>query len=136
MICVEHFVGFIISANRPEDRVNEPYIRIRVTRLTSPGSAMSLIITIVVLVFITELISWVGKSVLLQFVHSFGARLVESLIRPLLSGVDSISRTLQPGCHETSARAQVGAFVEKSRTSADQCSGPFCKMGQTSSERG
>ena len=32
---------------------------------------MSLIVTIFVLVFITELISWIGKSVLLQFVRSF-----------------------------------------------------------------
>lgn len=81
---------------------------------------MSLVITIVILVFITELISWIGKSVLLQFVRSFGVHgLVESLIRPLLSGVDSTSRTLQPGCRETSARAQVTDLVEKDRTPAD-----------------
>lgn len=30
---------------------------------------MSLILTIFALVFITELVSWIGKSVFLQFVH-------------------------------------------------------------------
>jgi hypothetical protein len=30
---------------------------------------MSLILTIFALVFITELVSWIGKSVLLHFVH-------------------------------------------------------------------
>jgi tail-anchored protein insertion receptor len=40
---------------------------------------MSLIVTIFVLVFITELISWIGKSALLHFVYSFGVhRLFES----------------------------------------------------------
>jgi hypothetical protein len=35
--------------------------------------SMSLILTIFALVFITELVSWVGKSVLLQFVHILAA---------------------------------------------------------------
>ncbi len=37
----------------------------RATQLFS----MSLILSIFALVFITELVSWIGKSVLLQFVH-------------------------------------------------------------------
>jgi tail-anchored protein insertion receptor len=39
--------------------------------LTALGFAMSLIITIFALVFITELISWIGKSVLLDLVSTF-----------------------------------------------------------------
>jgi tail-anchored protein insertion receptor len=97
---------------------------------------MSLIVTIFALVFITELISWIGKSVLLRFVLFFRPHesLSDDLTRPL-PGMDNISATLQPECPETSARAQIRASVEKSRTPADQCSGSVCKMGQTSSQR-
>jgi len=49
--------------------------------------------------------------------------------------MDNISATLQPECPETSARVQIRAPIEKSRTPADQCSGSICKMGQTSSQR-
>jgi hypothetical protein len=49
--------------------------------------------------------------------------------------MDNISATLQPEYPETSARAQIRAPIEKSRTFADQCSGSICKMGQTSSQR-
>lgn len=35
---------------------------------------MSLILTIFALVFVTELVSWIGKSVFLQFVHILAVR--------------------------------------------------------------
>jgi len=59
----------------------------------------------------------------------------DGLTRPLHTGMVSISTTLRPECPETSARAQVGAPIEKGRTLADECSGPIRKMGETSSER-
>lgn len=98
---------------------------------------MSLIVTIFALVFITELVSWIGKSVLQQLVLFFPRvrDFYDDLTRPLHTGMDSVSTTLQPVCPETSARAQVGAPIEKGRTPADQCAGPIRKMGKTSSKR-
>jgi hypothetical protein len=45
-----------------------------------PTHLMSLIVTIFALVFITELISWIGKSVLLHFVLFFPRAPVSPMI--------------------------------------------------------
>ncbi len=69
---------------------------------------MSLILTIFALVFITELVSWIGKSVLLQFVHMLALHgWLCDLMRPLHAGMDSIPTSLRPKCSETSAGAEV-----------------------------
>ena len=45
-----------------------------------PQSIMSLLVTIFLLVFMTELISWIGKSVLLELVCSFHAHQIPAIL--------------------------------------------------------
>ena len=96
---------------------------------------MSLVLTIFTLVFVTELISWIGKSVLLHLVRFFVFlfSLIRSKPTPLL-GVVPIPKHLQPECRESSATAQVGNLVKKGGVTSDQCARPICEVGQTSSE--
>ena len=102
---------------------------------TGTLASMSLILTIFALVFVTELISWIGKSVLLHFVRLFRTPdSTGSTDANLPLGVDPIPKNLQPECRETTTATQVGNIVKKGRVAPDQCSGPICEVGQTSSE--
>jgi hypothetical protein len=63
--------------------------------LTALGLAMSLIITIFALVFITELISWIGKSVLLDLVSTFTSNHINADVPNVLPGIRTSSNNIQ-----------------------------------------
>ena len=145
MISAEHFIELDSILTPSRIRRAEPRHRGTLTlsrgwvnfatRMCVTQLSMSLILTIFALVLITELVSWIGKSVFLQFVRILAVQGFRDLTRPLHVGMDSISTGFRQKCSETSAGAKVRAPNEKSGTSADQRSGSICKMGQTSSER-
>lgn len=98
-------------------------------------NTMSLILTIFFLVFLTELVSWVGKSVLVEFVCRLFACLE---VRPRIHSFAGLEPLLQI-VHECSvckaARAQSRAAHYEEGAYADQRSRSIRQVGQVETER-
>ena len=99
---------------------------------------MSLIIAIFSLVFVTELISWIGKSVLLEFVRSTTMHL--AVVKcpncsKRMPGLRDLPEDflLQLGSEAT--KAQIRDTGSEEGVAADKCPGPVCQVGETEEER-
>ena len=100
---------------------------------------MALLTTIFALVFLTELISWIGKSVLLEFVRHLYVRRTSNATRidPRTQlGLRVISSYIL-FCETSKAKdTQVGDPHEQERAAADQRSGPVCQVGKAEEKCG
>lgn len=92
--------------------------------------AMSLIFTIFALVFFTQLISWIGKSVLLELV-----RPVHPIIQHHstdiwpLTGLCPLPTCIQVVYRCTAAETQVGSPCDQKTAPCDKRAGPVCQVG-------
>lgn len=97
---------------------------------------MSLILTILALVFFTELIAWIGKSVLLDLVRP--SILLSRVLHEayLVAGMGYLPKhILWPNRFQTT-KAQNRAANDEKRTATNERTGPICQVGQVEEECG
>ena len=94
---------------------------------------MSLIITIFVLVFITELSSWIGKSVLLDLVSTLYVQ-PNKCWRSVLSGIRTSSNNIQRFYSFSPTKAESWDIDDEEGTITNKRAGPVCKMGKVEAE--
>ena len=94
---------------------------------------MALLVTIFLLVLVSQILSWIGSSVLQEFVSNPLASVVHNSWPSAVLFIISTYLPLQ--ADRPPARTQDNGMVHKSAIDGYQRSRPFCEMGETQEER-